>query len=178
MDPAQAYAEGKRVAELAGAVAARRGVPVTVAACFAFVGPFLPLDTHFAAGNFVRDRLAGGPVAVGGDGTAVRSYLHAADLAVWLWTILVRGSAGRAYNVGSERAVSVAELAEVIAHGARPPLRVTRAREPVPGALPQRYVPSTRRAREELGLRERVGLADAVERTVAWYAARGAAGTS
>jgi dTDP-glucose 4,6-dehydratase len=170
-DPAQAYAEGKRVAELATAIAARRGVPATIARCFAFVGPFLPLDGHFAVGNFVRDRLAGRPIAIGGDGTAVRSYLHAADLAVWLWTLLVHGGRGRAYNVGSERAVSIDELARVVAGAGRvEPLPVARAREPVPGAPAHRYVPATDRARAELGLRERIDLEDAVARTLGWYA--------
>lgn len=171
-DPAQAYAEGKRMAELCGAIAAKRGVPATIARCFAFVGPFLPIDTHFAVGNFVRDRLDGGPIAVRGDGTAVRSYLYAADLAVWLWTILVRGAAGRAYNVGSEREISIYALAQLVAGSAEAAASVVRGREPDRGVPAERYVPSTRRARTELGLEERVPLADAIERTARWYAPR------
>jgi hypothetical protein len=41
------------------------------------------------------------------------------------------------------------------------------------GVRPEsRYVPATGRARTELGLQQTIGLADAIERTVRWYAPR------
>ena len=176
LDPLQAYAEGKRAAELIGAVYARdRGLEVVTARAFAFVGPYLPLDAHFAVGNFMRDALAGDTIRVGGDGTPYRSYLHAADLAVWLWTLLARGESGRAYNVGSEEAVTIRELADAVAQAARSVGRspiVSIAREADPSATPARYVPSTRRAREELGLRAHITLDDALTRTLGWLAER------
>jgi len=46
---------------------------------------------------------------------------------------------------------------------------VTIAQKPVPGAAPQRYVPDTGRAERELGLREWVGLEDAIRRTARWH---------
>jgi dTDP-glucose 4,6-dehydratase len=170
MDAASAYGEGKRVAEFLGATAAARGGPeVKIARCFALVGPYLPLDAHYAVGNFLGDLLAGRPILVKGDGTPCRSYLYAADLTVWLWTILVRGRSCRPYNVGSEHLISIADLARVVAGLADPPAEVRLPAAPPPGALPVRYVPSTRRAREELGLKEHIDLAEALRRTIAWH---------
>jgi len=177
LDPLQAYAEGKRVAELLGAAYARdRGLEVVTARAFAFVGPYLPLDAHFAVGNFMRDALGGDTIRVAGDGTPYRSYLHAADLAVWLWTLLARGRSGRAYNVGSDEAVSIRELADAVARAAartigRNPL-VSIAQKADPSVPPARYVPSTRRARDELGLRAHIPLDEALRRTFAWLAER------
>lgn len=174
LDTASAYAEGKRVAELLCATYSRdHGLETKVARCFAFLGPYLPLDAHFAAGNFLRDALAGQPIRIQGDGTPYRSYLYAADLTIWLWTILANGRSCRAYNVGSESAVSIADLARLIAETVSPGTPVEVAGKPVPGRLPQRYVPSTRRARSELGLEERIQLPDAIRRTAVCIRASG-----
>ena len=179
-----AYAEGKRAAEMLCAIAARSsasggpGLHVSIARCFAFVGPHLPLDAHFAIGNFIRDCVAGGPIRIGGDGTPFRSYLYAADLAEWLSTILLRGEAGRAYNVGSEEAVSIRQLADRVADVAaaiwpdrgRPEIVI--AKQPQPGQPAERYVPSCGRARSELGLKPATSLDEAIHRTLI-RAARG-----
>jgi dTDP-glucose 4,6-dehydratase len=166
-EPSSSYAQGKRVAEelCLGA----KGLEIAIARCFAFVGPHLPLDAHFAVGNFIGDVLAGHPIRVSGDGTPLRSYMYAADLAVWLWTILVCGRPGRAYNVGSEHAVSIAELAHTVGRASDPQAPVFVSRHAVPGTAPQRYVPSTVRAREELGLDEWFSLDDSIRRTVRYH---------
>jgi nucleoside-diphosphate-sugar epimerase len=172
-----AYAEGKRVAEL---LCALSGLECPIARGFAFTGPYLPLDTHFAIGNFIRDCLEERPIEIRGDGTAFRSYLYAADLAIWLWTILVRGESCRAYNVGSEDAVSIAELAAAVKESldGRQPVRIACA--PAAGTRPARYSPDTGRARRELGLEQWIALPEAIRRTAGWYAAQmaNAAGAS
>jgi nucleoside-diphosphate-sugar epimerase len=168
--PRSAYAEAKRLAELlCHCVAREQPLEVMIARCFAFVGPYLPLDVHFAAGNFIRDGLAGGPIRVNGDGSPRRTYLYAADLASWLWTILLRCAPSGVYNVGSESEVSIRELAHAVQAQFEPMPEVRIAKAETPGAPPERYTPSTVRARDELGLRESVPLDEALRKTIAWH---------
>lgn len=171
-DPEAGYAEAKRMAEVMCNIAVvQEGAGCTTARCFSFVGPRLPLDVHFAAGNFVGDVLRGRPVRVLGDGTTVRSYLYAADLAVWIWRILSHGKAGRAYNVGSEHGLSMLELARIAADLAGPdhPVEVLGRRDEHHAHGNPHYVPSTARARHELGLQETISTADGLGRTFQWY---------
>jgi len=171
--PQLAYGEGKRVSELVCALReSRDGIKTKIARCFAFVGPYLPLDEHLAIGNFIRDALAGGPIVVKGDGTPYRSYLYAADLAIWLWRILLGGVANRPYNVGSRNPLTIAEVAAAVSRALPGNVPVSIAEKPVPGRPPQRYVPDTSRAESELGLREWIGLEEAIRRTAQWHRKR------
>jgi nucleoside-diphosphate-sugar epimerase len=169
-----AYGEGKRAAEMLCTLYGHEsGMEPKIARCFALVGPYLPLDTHFAIGNFIRDAIADDQIRVSGDGTPYRSYLYAADLAIWLWHLLMRAQLGRAYNVGSSEAISIAELARTVARCVTPNATITLGRAPDPGLPPARYVPAIERAQTELGLTVTVPLAEAIRRTAEWMRGRG-----
>lgn len=168
-DANAALGEGKRAAELLCTLySSKYGIEAKIARCFSFVGPYLPLNIHYAIGNFIRDGLSGGPIQVKGDGTPCRSYLYATDLMIWLWTILFQGQACRPYNVGSEAGLSIGDLARMVADCSTSHPTVSIALEGLPGKLPDRYVPSTLRAQSELGLGVSVDLADAIRRTLEW----------
>jgi nucleoside-diphosphate-sugar epimerase len=170
MDPNAAYGEGKRAAEILCRLYAQQfGLETEIARCFAFVGPHLPLDAHYAIGNFIRDALRGGPIRVNGDGTPLRSYLYAADLAVWLWTILFRGQPCRPYNVGSEISISIADLARLVGQMVNPRIQVIIGRKAEPSQPPQRYVPSVERARKDMNLDSWIGIERSIEGTLRWY---------
>src|ERR1700690_3809307 len=169
LDPAAAYAEGKRSAEMLCSLVSTPRMTTTVARGFAFVGPYMPLDAHFAIGNFISDRIHDRPIQVRGDGSSVRSYLYASDLMVWLWTILFKGQTRRAYNVGSEEAVNIETLAREVAAAVPPEPEIKIASSPIAGTPIHRYVPSTARAREELGLLAEVPLREAIRRTHNWF---------
>jgi dTDP-glucose 4,6-dehydratase len=143
------------------------GLDCVIARAFAFLGPYLPLDAHFAAGNFLRDARRGGPIEVRGDGTALRSYLYPADLIVWLLRLLLRGESNCAYNVGSDEKVTTAELARRVAAACHPAPEVVIQSQQAHG--PQNiYLPNIERARTGLGLEVNVPLDDAIRRTLRW----------
>jgi dTDP-glucose 4,6-dehydratase len=169
MDPNSAYGEGKRVGELLCAIAHREyGLETTIARCFTFVGPHLPLDAHFAIGNFIRDAMRGVPIRVK-DGTPYRSYLYAADLAIWLWSILFKGEACHPYNVGSDQEIIIAELAQTVASTLGGSVEPIPPSTPTFNSSPSRYVPSVNRARSELRLMASVKMEEAVCKTAGWW---------
>jgi nucleoside-diphosphate-sugar epimerase len=171
LDPASVYGEGKRISEQMCALYARHAsIEIKIARCFAFVGPHLPLDAHFAIGNFIRDAMDNRTIEIGGDGTPLRSYLYASDLAIWLWTILFRGPSMQAFNVGSEEAVSIATLAQTVVSTLNPSIGIKIAK-PIsnPDSLPLHYIPATLKARQLLGLQQTISLEEAIRRTAAWH---------
>ena len=170
LPPGAAWAEGKRVAEqLCIAHAAQHGYALKIARCFAFVGPHL--DENYAIGNFIRDALCGQTILVRGDGTPLRSYLYTGDLAAWLLRILCLGAPGRAYNVGSDRYLSILDTAESVARVVPQAAGVRVAELSGAGELRSRYVPQTDRARNELELDAWTPLDRAIARTAEWASA-------
>ena len=173
IDPRNVYALGKRAAEeLAVRHTAGQGPDLKLARLFAFAGPGLPLDTHFAIGNFIRDAIAGGPILVRGDGSAVRSYMYAGDLISALLAVLVRGETAVPYNVGSPHAVSMLELSSTVERVVAPGCGVTVAGLP-PGELPtgagNRYLPDVSRLTELMGRDPcPTDLEESIRRTEAW----------
>jgi UDP-glucuronate decarboxylase len=146
--PTTAYGAGKQLQERSC-----KDVAV-IARLFSFIGPGLRRHTG-------REFLEANPINVKDDG-AVRSYLYGSDLAAWLWTILLRGQVGRAYNVGSGEPTKVVDFAKKCGAVREVEVNVTTG---VDGSY---YVPNVERAEQELGLRQTIGLDDAIRRTLAW----------
>lgn len=157
--PFTAYGKGKLEAEK---ILIESGLEAKIARCFAFVGPHLNRGIHFAIGNFIQNCLDGNPIVINGDGTPLRSYLYADDLVEWLFAILQRGESGRPYNVGSDHAVSIRELAETVRDAMGSKSEIVVKGTPKVGEEPSVYVPSIERACSELGLEVKVSLEDAI----------------
>lgn len=160
-NPVTAYGKGKLRAE---ELCLQSNLDCMIARCFAFVGPKMPLDAHFAIGNFIGNCLRNEPIVIKGDGTAIRSYMYSTDLAEWLLTIMVKGRKGNAYNVGSDDAISISDLAHKVRRVLSPENPVEfKAKPKLDGRLPSRYLPSIEKAKKLLSLELRVGLEKAIE---------------
>jgi len=161
-DVAAGLGHGKRAAEfLCAYYAERRALSISVARCFSFVGAFLPFNIHYAIGNFIRDALVRDAIVIQGDGSPLRSYMFAGDLVIWLLTLLLKGEKGQLYNVGSDRMISLTDLAflvrDLIAPGK--PVQILGR----PGSAPRScYVPNIGRTRRDFGLDVWTSLEDSI----------------
>lgn len=163
LDPRSAYSMAKRASEhLCCLYNDRYGVESVVARCFAFVGQDLPLNVHFAIGNFIHDALYNQQINVSGDGTPIRSYMNQADLARWLLCILDKGVPGNAYNVGSDQPISIANLAYLVRDTLSPDKRVV-FRNSLNGFEGRNlYIPDISKAYTDMNLRLEFSLQDSL----------------
>jgi nucleoside-diphosphate-sugar epimerase len=165
------YGIGKLASEWLGtAYFAERNIPCKSARIFTQIGPYLALDKQFAVGNFIYNALKKQPFVIHGDGTPLRSYMYGTDLVTWLLGILINGTIGQSYNVGSSHSVSIGELAVMTAkiagiHDPKIDVRQNLTRD----KPPERYVPDISRVNHELGLKINVDLEDAITRTIDWF---------
>jgi len=163
--------EGKRASELLCSIYSKKyRFDVCIARCFSFVGFGLPLNIHYAIGNFINDGLNGNQIFVKGNGTSVRSYLYIADLVKWLWTMLILGKSCEIYNVGSDKQISIFKLAKMIAslfdskYSVKLANHDSKQLEKV-----DYYVPNINKARNELGLDIYTSLEDAIKMTIEYH---------
>jgi len=162
-EPSTAYSQAKRAAEhLCALYREAHGLETVIARCFAFVGQDLPLNAHFAIGNFIEDAISAKHITVAGDGTPLRTYLDQSDLAHWLWTLMIEGLDGETYNVGSDRVISIAELAYLIRDLLSPAKQVHILGTPQVTGTRNRYVPSIRKINSLHTLSPKVSLEQAI----------------
>ena len=158
-----AYSIAKRCAEhLCSLFRENFGLQTVVARCFAFVGKDLPLDAHFAIGNFINDALNERDILVNGDGSPIRTYLDQRDLAIWLCTLMYSGVDGEAYNVGSDVQVSIQELATIVRDTLAPRMLIVNSHQPNINNFRNKYVPNISKAREQFKLKVNYSLKQSI----------------
>ena len=157
------YSSAKQESERAFSVLGRQGVNVSVARCFAFIGEYLPRDGRFAIGNFIEDGLNNRPIRVQAQHRVYRSYMHADDLVRWLLTIALNADDScPIYNVGSNEAIELRELARKIADYFG---QTVESSEELT-ELTDRYIPDISLAQRKLGLDIQIQLDEALRQTL------------
>jgi dTDP-glucose 4,6-dehydratase len=124
---------------------------------FAFFGPGVSLNDHFAIGNFMRDKQARQNIEVKGNPKTTRSYLYPTDLVNWILAAILNPST-EATHIGSEEMISMKDLAEVVSDGK---VEINYSN---PDSPESHYVPSTANTRNRLGVSQRVPLEDGLVR--------------
>lgn len=158
-----AYGQGKRAAEhICALYREMHQLQIIVARCFAFVGPDLPLDVHFAIGNFISDALFSDEIFVKGDGSPLRTFLDQRDLAHWLWFLLHCGNDGEIFNVGSDFVVSIGELAKMVKLLLAPAKSVKFAQNTFSEVRRSRYIPDISRIAKVHGLLPSISLEESI----------------
>ena len=156
------YAQAKVEAERILCEATSQGLVIGAnPRLFAFFGPGLVMEEHFAIGNFLNDALNKREILLNGHPLTTRSYLYPTDLVSWILRILIN-PVNRPIHVGSENSISMMELVKKINkltknHG----FKISN-----PQAEVNHYVPSTEETRKIYGTTEAVSLEEGLIRWI------------
>lgn len=143
--------------------AAQFGIKTTILRGFAFGGPHLKLDAHYAIGNLLASALKGDPVVVR-EGSTIRSYLNIVDAMIWILKAAFSDHPSQIYNLGSDQAVDMGTLAHKIAQftGNKNVQVLNRAE------VPNIYVPNIDLAKKELGVSVYTSLDQVIKNMIEW----------
>jgi UDP-glucose 4-epimerase len=169
------YATSKAVGEHFCFAFHKLGLPVVVLRYFNVYGPRLDrMDKGRVVTIFMGQLLRGQPLTVIGDGRQTRTFTYVDDaVQATVEAGLVEEAVGQVINVGSEREVSIRELAEMMVRISGSSSSITYvSQESIYGPsyedIPRR-VPTTRRMREILGVTAEIPLEEGLRRTIEWF---------
>ena len=107
-----AYAKGKIEAEKILTSIKSSTHDIVIARCFSFLGRWLPINGHFAVGNFFKNIFFDNKITVKTNQNVLRTYMSSFDLVTWLMTMLVKQVyENHIFNVGSHKVICIHDLA-------------------------------------------------------------------
>lgn len=164
LDSSNVYTASKRTAEhLCSLYYDEYNLNISIARCFCFSGIHLPLNVHFAIGNFVKNALANDDIIIKGDGKSIRSYLDQDDLSEWILEILKKDSFKKTvYNIGSDESISISDLAYLVRDISKKPIEVKILNENDANLKKSIYVPECKKIKEKFNLAQRVSLSESI----------------
>ena len=165
--PRGVYDEAKRFAEaMTMAYHRYHGMPVRIARIFNTYGPRMRVNDGRAIPNFISQALRGRPLTIYGNGRQTRSFCYIDDLVEGIYKLL-HSRFNEPMNLGNPQEMTLRELADEV-------LRLTRSRSaivfrPLPKDDPKIRQPDIRLARRVLKWEPRIGLAEGLQQTIAYF---------
>jgi dTDP-glucose 4,6-dehydratase len=169
--PRACYDESKRFGEaLTFAYRRVQGVNVSIVRIFNTYGPSMNIDDGRMVPAAISATLAGRPIPIFGDGKQTRSFCYVSDMVEGLLLVaLDRDADGEVFNIGNPQEITMLEMAREIALVTGGDGRVVHL--PRPEDDPARRRPDIKRMRERYGWRPTVGLAQGLNKTLAYFRA-------
>ena len=93
----------------------KHNLEICIFRCFSFIGKNLPLNLHYAIGNFISQALENNKIILNGPKNTFRSYLNVSDFCEWIAKATLSQNKKNIYNLGSEKPISMINLAKIIA---------------------------------------------------------------
>ena len=148
------YAKSKITMEKEFQKLAKKGFNISIARLFSFIGERILINNNFAVTNLINQakNLNTNKLQLNSSNNVFRGYLNADDLVRWLIKILINSSTKcNIYNVGSDEAISIKNLAGMIAKKFNKSVS-TNDKELIKDDF-DFYVPSINKAKKELNLK-------------------------
>jgi len=144
---------------------AKSGGKVSIARCFSFVGEYLPMNSHYVLGNFIKNILNYKDIDIKADYPVVRSYMHEDDLVRWLLRILNYSNIDcPIYNVGSDDSISIHKVARLLAKKYNLDAHFNNIK--ISKNILDKYIPNINKAKKELKLINSYSSLGAIIRTI------------
>jgi dTDP-glucose 4,6-dehydratase len=144
----------------------KAGAKVSIARCFSFVGPNLPLNATYVIGNIINNILRNKNIIIKANYKIIRSYMYSDDLVRWLLKILDHSNnLCPIFNVGSDNKVSIHKIADVLAKKYN--LEILSPK--ISSKKIDNYIPNINKARKELNLKTNNDSLEAIQKTINFH---------
>jgi len=169
--PRSCYDEAKRCGEsYVIAYKMQHGLGTRIARIFNTYGPRMRAEGVYGRviPRFVEQALSNKPITIFGNGSQTRSFCYVTDQVEGLLKLAFsEGAEGEAVNIGSDKEITILELAKLVNE-------ITNSSSemefhPLPEDDPPRRKPDISKAKKLLGWEPKVELEEGLKRTIEWF---------
>lgn len=153
------------------------GIPVVLLRFFGSYGPRHHLSWWGGPQSvFIESVLNDQEITIHGDGLQTRSFTYVSDTVAGIYAAIVKPEAnGEIFNIGSNREVTILDLAKTIKHLCNTPQELKLQFVPYESFTGNKYedvrrrVPDSTRCENILGVKAEVSLEEGLSRTIEWH---------